>query len=298
MDEFIKYIAYFAAVYMYLLAVMVIVATSVIMVLFVYIYGLFGGWDSYFRTDRDYMYSQSPNGIELIFETPDSGLTCKDLQMDSTRMYCITPYSILHGMDTISIGEYYDSLYRYDKDTWQYERRHDEWRPLFVHRTNGRVDTLCSSGRDKTWIGYIQREYKDDKWLVVEAKQPDKILGKTHLVDKRSMSYRAHSMSDYDFDGQYTVFNSKISDYWIASRRSPDLYGPMNIKELKRVGASLGIEFPITLEGNADWEACPKDIKGNDLSDQYSVPDEPKSIIESIIDYYCFFTGRPDRVIE
>ena len=246
---------------------------------------IFGRWDSYFKTEHDYIFC--PNGAELIFETPDSGLTCKDLRMDSVWMYRITSYSILHGKDSITIWESRDSTFQYDM-----------WRPLFVHRTNGRIDTLCSSGRDKTWIGYIQREYKDDKWLVVEAKQPDKILGKTHLVDKRSINYRAHSMSDYDFEGQYIVFNSEISDYWIASRRSPDLYGPMNIKELKRVGASLGIEFPITLEGNADWEACPKDIKGNDLSDQYSVPDEPKSIIESIIDYYCFFTGRPDRVIE
>ncbi|MBR1467845.1 MAG: hypothetical protein IJ606_04370 [Bacteroidaceae bacterium] len=114
-------------------------------------------------------------------------------------------------------------------------------------------------------------------------------------MDKRSMSYRAHSMSDYDFEGQYIVFNSEISDYWIASRRSPDLYGPMNIKELKRVGASLGIEFPITLKGNLDQYACPCNIKGEDVSDQYSIPNEPKSIIDW---YHWYFTGRPDRVIE
>ena len=204
--------------------------------------------------------------------------------MDSIRMYRITSYSILRGKDSITIWETQDSIFPYDI-----------WRPLFVHRANGRVDTLCSSLRDKTRVGYIQREYKDDKWLVVEAKQPDRILGKTHLVDKRSINYKTHSMSDYDFDGQYIVFNSKVSDYWIASRRSPDLYGPMNIKELKRVGASLGIEFPITLEGNIEHYACPKDIKGNDLSDQYSVPDEPKSIIDW---YNWFFTNRSDRVIE
>ena len=275
----------------YILAYTSLIIFTPVLVCYALIFG--GRWDSYFKTEHDYRYC--PNGAELIFETPDSGLTCKDLQMDSTRMYRITSYSILHGRDTITIWETQYSTFQYDT-----------WRPLFVHRHNGRIDTLCFPGRDKTWVGhtsgrektrvgYIQREYKDDKWLVVEAKQPDKILGKTHLVDKRSMSYRAHSMSDYDFEGQYIVFNSEISDYWIASRRSPDLYGPMNIKELKRVGASLGIEFPITLKGNLDQYACPCNIKGEDVSDQYSIPNEPKSIIDW---YHWYFTGRPDRVIE
>lgn len=246
-----------------------------------FIFGI-GQWDSYFYTKHD--TDICPNGAELIFETPDSCLTCKDLNMDPSRMYLITPYSIYRGKDTIAIRESKYSATQYDK-----------WRPLFVHRTNGRTDTLCSAGRDNMRTGYIQREYKDDNWLIVESKQPDKILGNTHLVDKRAINRKGHSMQDYDLEGQSIVFNSKLSDYWIASRHSPDLYGPMNIKELKRVGTSLGIEFPITLKGNLDWYACPRDIEGTDIHRQCNIPNKPKNLFDWFLWY---FVGRPDRVIK
>ncbi|MBO4662120.1 MAG: hypothetical protein J5630_05415 [Bacteroidaceae bacterium] len=246
-----------------------------------FLFGI-GEWDSYFYTKHD--SDICPNGAELIFETPDSCLTCKDLYMDPSRMYSITPYSIEHGKDSVTICESEDSTFKID-----------EWRPLFVHRTNGRIDTLCSLGYSHLCVGYVQREYKNDNWLIVEAKQPDEILGNTHLVDKRAIHNKGHSMQDYDFEGQHIVFNSKLSDYWIASLKSPDLYGPMNIKELKMIGTSLGIEFPITLEGNLDWYACPRDIKGTDVKEQYDIPNEPKTCFDWFLWY---FVKRPDRVIK
>ena len=262
--------------------IFVIIATP-FLVAYTLLFG--GGCDSYFRTEvnDDFFGLYCPNGRDLIFETPDSCLTCKELHMDPSRMYSITPYSIEHGKDTVTIWMSNDSIFRYN-----------QWRPLFVHRTNGRIDTLCSTGLSRMYVGYISREYKNDNWLIVESKQPDKILGKTHLVDKRAINHKGHSMRDYDYEGQYIVFNSKLSDYWIASRHSPDLYGPMNIKELKRVGTSLGIKFPITLESNIDWKACPTDINGTDVSEQYKDPNRRKSIIDW---YHWFFTRRPDIVI-
>ena len=274
--------AVFGIVFLCVMVTAFIIVTAIVIACFAYCYtSLEGGWDSYFKTEHDYMCCSG--GSTLIFETPDSCLTCKDLHMDPSRMYSITPYSIYTGKDTVTIGESYDSIDLYDK-----------WLPLFVHRTNGRIDTLCTSiCCQNTCTGYIQREYKDDNWLIVESKQPDKILGNTHLVDKRAINYKGRFMNDYDYEGQYIVFNSKLSDYWIASRHSPDLYGPMNIKELKRVGTSLGIEFPITLESNIDWKVCP-DINGTDVSEQYKDPNRRKSIIDW---YHWFFTRRPDRVI-
>ena len=275
--------AVFGIVFLCVMVTASIIVTAIVMVCFAYCYTfLEGGWDSYFKTEHDYM--RCSGGSTLIFETPDSCLTCKDLHMDPSRMYSITPYSIYTGKDTVTIGESYDSIDLYDK-----------WLPLFVHRTNGRIDTLCTSiCCQNTCTGYIQREYKDDNWLIVESKQPDKILGNTHLVVKRAINRKGHSMQDYDYEGQYIVFNSKLSDYWIASRHSPDLYGPMNIKELKRVGTSLGIEFPITLESNLDSYACPQNIKGTDVCEQYDIPNEPKTLFDW---YHYFFTRRPDRVI-
>ena len=276
--------AVFGIVFLCVMVTASIIVTAIVMVCFAYCYTfLEGGWDSYFKTEHDYM--RCSGGSTLIFETPDSCLTCKDLHMDPSRMYSITPYSIYTGKDTVTIGESYDSIDLYDK-----------WLPLFVHRTNGRIDTLCTSiCCQNTCTGYIQREYKDDNWLIVESKQPDKILGNTHLVVKRAINRKGHSMQDYDYEGQYIVFNSKLSDYWIASRHSPDLYGPMNIKELKRVGTSLGIEFPITLESNLDSYACPQNIKGTDVCEQYDIPNEPKTLFDW---YHYFFTRRPDRVIK
>lgn len=269
---------------LYILGFIFVIIATPFLVAYALLFG--GGCDSYFRTEvnDDFFGLYCPNGRDLIFETPDSCLTCKDLLMDPSRMYNITPYSIEHGKDTVTIWMSNDSIFRYN-----------QWRPLFVHRTNGRIDTLCSTGLSRMYVGYISREYKDDNWLIVESKQPDKILGNTHLVDKRAINYKGRSMNDYDYEGQYIVFNSKLSDYWIASRHSPDLYGPMNIKELKRVGTSLGIKFPITLESNIDWKACPTDINGTDVSEQYKDPNRRKSIIDW---YHWFFTRRPDRVIK
>ena len=279
MHEILKYIAGIAAVCVSMMAAAFVIVTAFIITCYTY---LFGGWESYFKTEQDYICLC--DAIELIFETPDSSITCKDLHMDPSSMYRITRYSIEHGKDSVTICESEDSTFKYD-----------EWRPLFVHRINGRIDTLCSRRRDGTWVGYIQRKYKDDNWLIVEAKQPDKILGNTHLVDKRSVNRGEHYMCDYDFEGQIIVFNSKLSDYWIASLNSPDLYGPMNIKELKRIGTSLRIEFPLTLESNVDHYACPKEINGLDVSDKYRDPREPKSLSDW---YHVLFTRKPDRVIK
>ena len=190
------------------------------------------------------------------------------------------------------------------------ERSFPDVDPAYIDRCRFYLDiyrSVCNSylgegaAASKAFGSALTRDYAvttgGQSFLVdyyAASGQPDKILGNTHLVVKRAINRKGHSMQDYDYEGQYIVFNSKLSDYWIASRHSPDLYGPMNIKELKRVGTSLGIEFPITLESNLDSYACPQNIKGTDVCEQYDIPNEPKTLFDW---YHYFFTRRPDRVI-
>jgi hypothetical protein len=231
--------------------------------------------NNYFSIDTEH-YSR--NVRELIWRCPDSIATCLDLKMDSTRMYCLTPYSLEYGEDSISIWE---------GDKSEFYHKYPPY-PLFVHRADGRTDTLSDMcGRIP---GYVQRKYEDDEWLIVEIKQAYKILGRAHLVDKRSWK-NGHpylDLANYDFKGQKIVFNSKLSDFWIASKHSSNLYGPLNTKELKRMGKSLGISFPITLDGLDDVYAQPVNHDGS-IADRRS--ERPK-------DYAWYHhTRRPDRVI-
>ena len=158
--------------------------------------------------------------------------------------------------------------------------------PLAVHRPTGRTDTMYTMFLDSPQVGYISRDYTSKKWIVMECKIPGEILGHDHLSElaleqgyDTLPAYRL-PMSAYTYTGQKIVFESNQVHYWIASRKTADLYGPCSEKELIRQMKGLGIPLPIELDGNYDR------YTRNDTDEQ-----KPTEY------YYPHHKARPNKVI-
>ena len=158
--------------------------------------------------------------------------------------------------------------------------------PLAVHRPTGRIDTMYTGFLDSPQVGYVSRHCTLKKWIVMECKIPGEILGHDHLSElaleqgyDTLPAYRL-SMSQYTYTGQEIVFASNRVHYWIASRKTADLYGPCSEKELVRQMKGLGIPLPIELDGNYDR------YTRNDTDEQ-----KPTEY------YYPHHKARPNKVI-
>ena len=158
--------------------------------------------------------------------------------------------------------------------------------PLAVHRPTGRTDTMYTMFLDSPQVGYISRDYTSKKWIVMECKIPGEILGHDHLSElaleqgyDTLPAYRL-PMHAYTYTGQKIVFESNQVHYWIASRKTADLYGPCSEKELIRQMKGLGIPLPIELDGNYDR------YTRNDTDEQ-----KPTEY------YYPHHKARPNKVI-
>ena len=139
---------------------------------------------------------------------------------------------------------------------------------------------------DSPQVGYISRDYTSKKWIVMECKIPGEILGHDHLSElaleqgyDTLPAYRL-PMHAYTYTGQKIVFESNQVHYWIASRKTADLYGPCSEKELIRQMKGLGIPLPIELDGNYDR------YTRNDTDEQ-----KPTEY------YYPHHKARPNKVI-
>ena len=158
--------------------------------------------------------------------------------------------------------------------------------PLAVHRPTGRIDTMYTGFLDSPQVGYVSRHCTLKKWIVMECKIPGEILGHDHLSElaleqgyDTLPAYRL-PMSAYTYTGQKIVFESNQVHYWIASRKTADLYGPCSEKELIRQMKGLGIPLPIELDGNYDR------YTRNDTDEQ-----KPTEY------YYPHHKARPNKVI-
>ena len=158
--------------------------------------------------------------------------------------------------------------------------------PLAVHRPTGRIDTMYTGFLDSPQVGYVSRHCTLKKWIVMECKIPGEILGHDHLSElaleqgyDTLPAYRL-PMSAYTYTGQKIVFESNQVHYWIASRKTADLYGPCSEKELIRQMKDLGIPLPIELDGNYDR------YTRNDTDEQ-----KPTEY------YYPHHKARPNKVI-
>ena len=126
---------------------------------------------------------------------------------------------------------------------------------MHVHRSTGEIDTFFWFSNHSVCIGYINRWAEYENCLLVETKQPYKILKDNYLGedsccypynrDERSI----HRQFCYNSEGQWIMFKAPPTDYWIAELRSPDIYGPLSIEEFRKEILKRGIKLPITLEG-------------------------------------------------
>lgn len=131
--------------------------------------------------------------------------------------------------------------------------------PVVVHRYSGRTDTVYTQFKSDTDVGYVSRDACTEDWIVAECKLPGEILGHKGLTDYAIAAYGADTLpvqrlriDSYTFIGQEIVFDSDIVHYWIASRKTPDIYGPFTEREAVCQMEKLGIPLPITLDGNYD----------------------------------------------
>lgn len=131
--------------------------------------------------------------------------------------------------------------------------------PVAVHRYQGRVDTLYTAFHGHAGVGYVSRWRKTGDWIVVECKVPGEIMEHDCLAGYGVAVNRTDTcppirlaLEDYSYKGQTAVFESKMVHYWIAGRKTADLYGPLTEQELVVQAKILGIRLPIKLDGNYD----------------------------------------------
>ena len=127
-------------------------------------------------------------------------------------------------------------------------------RPVYVHRMSGLIDTLYTTPSNSVGVGYVSRVCWRKKWLVVESKQPWKCLGYSCLADTNFLRIPKERLTlmDYTYEGQRLVFEWENSDFWIASRTTKDIWGPLTEEDVGIVAKQLGIKTPITLKGYYD----------------------------------------------
>lgn len=159
--------------------------------------------------------------------------------------------------------------------------------PVAVHRYSGKTDTVYTQFKGDVHVGYVSRYAKTEDWIVAECKIPGEIMGHRGLTGYAKAEHGADtvpvlrlSMEDYTYKGQAAVFDSDIVHYWIASRKTPDIYGPLTQREAVSQMERLGIPLPITLDGNYDRYVY------NDADEE-----EPK------VFYWPRWKNRPDKTL-
>lgn len=197
----------------------------------------------------------------FLLVNPDTA--CAGVMPDTSRRYELSRHNLY--------ARHADSLLA-DKDTvWERLYKKGLCYALRVHRASERIDTLyylgvCYSGSEPVRIGYISGGWENKDWLVVESKKPGLIVGREDLSNPPALDARGVLgvyMEDCTYRGQEKVFESKIVDYWIASRHTADLYGPFNMTQLKRQLRHIGISLPLKLDGGYDRYSHSDGADGN-----------------------------------
>ena len=96
--------------------------------------------------------------------------------------------------------------------------------------------------------------------IVMETKLPGEILGNRYFSDymnPRGDSLQ-YTLDYYTYKGQEKVFESEVSHFWIANKRTTDLYGPMTEKELALTLERSGIRLPLKLKNPYDRYVYPR----------------------------------------
>lgn len=199
------------------------------------------------------------DGIYRVIEYHEHGL----------GRYLALPYEDSLMVDSLSnpsncYNFTHNNLYCREKE--QLQRRPDDstdctgkkYLLTFIHRASGRVDTLyryTKPGGDLLLFGYISGYKRHERWMVLEHKDPEEILGCNYLCrpipDKRVVH-----LDDCTYEGQKKFFDSCVADYWIVNLYSTDFYGPFNMNELKVQMHKLGIPLPMRLYGIYDRYVC------------------------------------------
>lgn len=201
------------------------------------------------------------DGRNLKINTPDT--ICIDVMPDSLKRFDDCGYN-LFCTDAKDLQISTDSI-------WEENFRNRLYFPIYVHRFSGRIDTLYkrsylySAGQIE--IGYVSGEKSSGNWLVVQSKKPGLILGYDYLSDKERFGCDKLSlyMWDYSYEGQEKVFASDNVYYWIASRNTTDIYGPLTLDEIKAQMRDLGVPLPFKLDGRYDRYTYCRDSNGNIL---------------------------------
>ncbi len=170
--------------------------------------------------------------------------------------------------DSIMAPSYSSLAFKGERSPWYHETETKKVYPMPVHRSTGEIDTFFCFSNHRVCIGYINRWAEYENCLLVETKQPYKILKDNYLGedsccypynrDERSI----HLQFCYNSEGQRIMFEAPPTDYWIAELRSPDIYGPLSIEEFRTELLSRGFKLPITLEGTyTRYVSCPSQSK-------------------------------------
>lgn len=220
----------------------------------------------------------------FLLINPDTA--CAGVMPDTSRRYELSSHNLY--------ARHADSLLA-EKDT-SWERRYMKGLcyALRVHRASGRIDTLyylgwCYCNSEPVLIGYISEDWKNNDWLVLQSKKPGLIVGREYLSNPSALDARGDLgvyMRDCTYRGQEKVFESRIVDYWVASRHTADLYGPFNMTQLKRQLRHIGISLPLKLDGGYDRYTYSRD------SVAFFVGDSPKAF------YWPHHRSRKGTVIE
>ena len=200
-------------------------------------------------------YSLSLASCDL-FEDSESGYFCIEENFDNNgRILCIhypdSNHLISDTWDYLEWDFYDDKVAPSKKAVIQDDFFKSHQYYLYLHRSSGRIDTVNTYLSSQfTQLGYIQRYTYLDKWIVFEAKPIYEILGSKKTLD--GTEAEKANLSNYPYEFQKKLFDSPISYFWIADRRNPDLYGPLNMKELQFACDVLEIKRPLILEGYYD----------------------------------------------
>lgn len=170
--------------------------------------------------------------------------------------------------DSIMAPSYSSLAFRGERSPWYLETETKKVYPMHVHRSTGEIDTFFWFSNHPVFIGYINRWAEYENCLLVETKQPYKILKDNYLGDDSCCYYynreeRAiHVQACYNSEGQRIMFEAPPTDYWIVELRSPDIYGPLSIEEFRKEILKRGFKLPITLEGTyTRYVSCPSQSK-------------------------------------
>ena len=181
-------------------------------------------------------------------------------------------------------------------ENWEiYDSIDGQWMkyPVFVHRFTGRVDTFYTAPNGAV-LGYVKRSYYGKKWLVIETMEPCIVLKHSFLAreeyKKRPIEHL--NLGCYTFEGQRKFFDSESSEYWVASRQTTDLYGPLTEAELRIQLTKLDVSLPIILEGEYDRYVY-NNTEEFDSKDGHFVKEKiPKEF------NYFHWKRRPDKIIQ